>query len=84
LRSVSLGLYVVSTPELQLLFEAQTPSGMLGYDIIGLIENYQKQNKVTVNNQLYKLQKVFASGGKLSLPTVTVIDKKLMLSGVEK
>lgn len=84
LRSVSLGLYVVSTPELQLLFEAPTPSDMLGYDIMSLIENYNKQNNITANNQLYKLQKTLSSGDKISLPSVRVIDKKLELSGVKK
>ncbi|MBR5473753.1 MAG: hypothetical protein IKU82_07180 [Clostridia bacterium] len=80
LPEVSLGLYVVLTPDLQSLFESESPSDMLGYDIMGLIENYGKQNGVGVDNQLYKLQKILSSGGKISLPTVNVTHKKLVLS----
>lgn len=86
LQAVSLGLYAVTTNDLQTLFNLQSPSGVLGYDIIGLIKNRNNQTGEENNFQLYNLQKLSDTAIKGCLPYVTVEQEqlKLTLQGVKK
>lgn len=78
LQSVSLGVYVVKTGDTTSLFNLETDGGVLGYDIIGIIKNYEKQGQ-DMQNQLYQLKRRQSSDKNFSLPSVNVIDDKLNL-----
>lgn len=86
LQSASLGIYIVSTPDAQSLFEYNASGGVLGYDIIGLIKNHAKTNDQNASNQLYILQRQLPSDVGLSLPSVNIKQGKLSLtvSGAKK
>lgn len=79
LQSVSLGLYVVTTSDLQSLFAAQAPNNILGYDIIGLVKNHSTETGLNVNNQLYTLKRPDLTQTKFILPCVDVSKDQLIL-----
>lgn len=79
LQSVSLGVYVVKTPDTTSLFNLETDGGVLGYDIIGIIKNYEKTQSRDMPNQLYQLKRERLTDKDISLPSVNVIDGKLNL-----
>ena len=82
LQSASLGMYVVSTPDLQTLFSTQTPDGILGYDIIGLIKNYETTGGKKDSCQLYQLRRQPSSAVSIAVPVVSVQQEKLILSSL--
>ena len=67
--NVNYGIYIVKTDDINALFEAQTPSGVLGYDIIGLVKTNTKNE-----NQLYQINRK-----DFRLPTVNFKDGKLII-----
>lgn len=79
LQSVSLGVYVVKTSDITSLFNLETDDGVLGYDIIGIIKNYEKKQSQDMQNQLYQLKRRQSSDKTSSLPSVNVIGDKLNL-----
>lgn len=74
---INLGIYVVKTNDAQALFDAQTPSGILGYDIIGLIKLAEKENNINALNQFYQVQR-----NKNPLPLVNLDDSKLTFNSL--
>lgn len=48
------GVFVVQTDNVKALFESETPGGMLGYDIIGLLKTHSK--KLALSSQLFKVR----------------------------
>ena len=55
--NLNYGVYVVQTDNVKTLFENATPNGVLGYDIIGLIKNHNKERDNKVLCQLYVYRK---------------------------
>lgn len=78
IANINPGIYIVLTDDANTLFEGQTPSGILGYDIITLIKTREKETKKRIVNQLYKAQ-----GKTIKLPTVNIFDKNLILKQAE-
>ncbi len=78
---LSLGVYVVKSSDVKSLFDAQTPDGVLGYDIIGLINNYKNQTGQALSNQIFHLQR-----SEQTLPIIDIADEKLniIVLGEEK
>lgn len=71
LPDVNYGIYLVKTDDINSLFAASTPNGILGYDIIGLLKT-NKEN----DNRLYRI------GHKdFSLPTVNFENEELQIIG---
>ncbi len=56
-EELNLGIYFVSTPNAESLFEIETPDGILGYDIVGIIKNRQNKTDKKFNGQFYKVEK---------------------------
>ena len=53
--NLNYGVYLIKTKDVAALFAANTPSGILGYDVIGLLKTDNKDQ-----NQLYRInQKTF-------------------------
>ena len=79
--AIGLGVYTVSTDNLNSLFEINSPNGILGYDVIGLIDNYEKSTNKKLFNRLFEIkrQDFFAN----NLPVVSVIDNRLKLKAVD-
>lgn len=79
--AIGLGVYIVSTGELNSLFEINSPNGILGYDVIGLIDNYEKNSGKKLFNRLFEIkrQEFWAD----NLPVVSVIDNRLKLKAVD-
>lgn len=71
-QNINLGIYVVKTDDVKSLFDTQNYSGILGYDIIGLIKFAEKENDITVLNQLYEVQR-----SKTALPLINRDNDKL-------
>ena len=71
--SINYGIFIVKTDDINALFEAQTPSGVLGYDIIGLVKTNTK-----IKNQLYQINRK-----DFRLPTVNFKDDKLTFNDWE-
>ncbi len=71
--NINYGIFVVSTDDINSLFEAQTPSGVLGYDIVGLVKTNTKNL-----NQFYQINRK-----DFLLPRVNFTDDRLILSGEE-
>lgn len=67
LPNVNYGIYLVKTDDLSTLFSADTPNGILGYDIIGLLKTNQEKN-----NRLYNVTR-----NDFNLPTIILKDDKL-------
>lgn len=74
MTNINYGIYVVKTNDVKSLFEFESLDEILGYDIIGLIKNYDKNKGVEISNQLYQINQ-----NSVSIPTVTVVDDKLNL-----
>ncbi len=72
-------VYLVKTDNIKALFESDTPSGVLGYDIITLIKTQSKEKKIKISNQLYNLQ-----NKSFDLPTVNFINGTLIIKVSEK
>ncbi len=72
---VNLGIYVVNTSDVKKLFEFESPNGVLGYDIIGLIKMHEKEKGVKAINRFYQLER-----NKKPLPTVNLDEDKLILN----
>ena len=72
IENINYGIYLVKTNDINTLFNAESPSGVLGYDIIGLIKNYNKENGGKITNQFYHIQR-----NKNRLPIVNVADGSL-------
>lgn len=71
IKQLKLDVYVVKTNSAKALFEGETISGVLGYDVISLIKTQQKNTQ----NQLYKIQ-----NKNQTLPTVDFLNGKMVLS----
>lgn len=70
---INYGIFLVKTDNVDALFKADTPNGMLGYDIIGLL----KTNNIT-DCQVYKTnRKCFY------LPTINFLDNHLKIEPKE-
>lgn len=80
LPSTNLGIYLVKTNDIDALFNNETSSGVLGYDIIGLIKNFEKRNNIKLSNQLYEVNRNDLSEGVLNIPTANITDGKLQLA----
>ncbi len=72
-QGINYGVYLVKTADVSALFEMQTHSGVLGYDIIGLINNFKKQGGKNIQNQIYQVER----RQNTTLPVVTVTEDKL-------
>lgn len=68
--NVNYGIFIVKTDNVKALFEVQTPSGVLGYDIIGLVKTNTK-----TENQLYQINRQ-----DFALPTVNFENDRLILT----
>ncbi len=78
--AIGLGVYIVSTDELNSLFEINSPNGILGYDVIGLIDNYEKNSGKKLFNRLFEIKRQDFLAN--NLPVVSVIDNRLKLKAV--
>ena len=78
---IGLGVYIVSTDELNSLFEINSPNGILGYDVIGLIDNYEKSTNKKLFNRLFEIKRQGFLAN--NLPVVSVIDNRLKLKAVD-
>lgn len=72
IENINYGIYLVKTNDINTLFNAESPSGVLGYDIIGLIKNYNKENGGKITNQFYHIQR-----NKNRLPIVNAVGGSL-------
>ena len=79
--AIGLGVYIVSTDELNSLFEINSPNGILGYDVIGLIDNYEKSTNKKLFNRLFEIKRQGFLAN--NLPVVSVIDNRLKLKAVD-
>lgn len=75
LQRVNLGIYFVNSDNTSALFEADAPSGILGYDIVGLIKNFEKESGKKALNRFHQIEK--ADG---VLPIVSANEKQLRLN----
>lgn len=75
LDGTNLGIYLVKTNSVSSLFEAKQEGAILGYDIIGLIKNYEKENDTALSNQLYQYNR-----GGSALPLINTDGEKLILN----
>lgn len=66
---------VVKTPSCKSLFSNQDSYGLLGYDIIGIIKNYENQNKVNFTHKMHQLDELSLT----SLPTIVLENNALSL-----
>lgn len=73
LQSVSWGIYIVQSSDINALFDTETPGGILGYDIIGLVKNFENQGGSELSNQFYQLRRAPSA-----LPVVDIADNQLI------
>ncbi len=76
---VNYGIYLVKTNDITTLFNSETDNGVLGYDIIGIIKNFEKRNQANLLNQLFELNRNNFTNGIAALPTVNTVDGRLEL-----
>ena len=74
LEGINLGICAVKTNNVKKLFELESPNGVLGYDIMGLIKMYEKETRIKVVNKLYQLEH-----NKNPLPTLKLDEDKFIL-----
>lgn len=75
ISNINLGVYIIKTDDMKALFENETPSGVLGYDVVTLIKTQKKEGKKHIFNQLYK-----TNHKNFSIPTVNLLDGNLILN----
>ncbi len=80
LPSTNFGIYLIKTNDINALFNNETSSGVLGYDIIGLIKNFEKRNNIKLSNQLYQVNRNDLSEGVVSIPAANITNGKLELT----
>lgn len=80
LPSANYGIYLVKTNDISALFNSETAGGVLGYDVIGIIKNFEKRNSVKLSNRLYEINRIGFLKGVANVPVVNVADGKLELS----
>ena len=51
------GAYIVNTADITSLFAYESPSEILGYDIITLIKNFEKEQKLNSRSRLFEVLK---------------------------
>lgn len=73
------GIYIVKSDDVTALFDINSPDGILGYDIIGLVKNYEQQTDIRVTNQLYYLLR-----GDGNLPLVNAVDGSVTIDVSEE
>lgn len=71
--NLNFGIYVVQTDDVKALFEHNTSNGAIGYDIIGLIKNHNKENDNKILTQFYKVKQ------NPRLPTVNFTGGRLVI-----
>jgi len=79
LPSVNYGIYLVKTSSVTKLFNSDAASGVLGYDVIGLIKNFEGLNNVNFSNQLYEINRGSVTTNINNLPIINTVDGKLRL-----
>ena len=79
LPSTNYGIYFIKANNMETLFNTETASGVLGYDIIGIIKNFEKHNGVKISNQLYEISRSSIAKGVENMPTLNAFDGKLEL-----
>ena len=72
---INYGIYIVNSNNIKAIFEHDSPSSILGYDIITLIKNYEKENNESAHCRLFEVLK-----HKPVLPNVNLIQDTLILS----
>lgn len=70
---ISYGIFLVKTDNIDKLFMSETPNGLLGYDIIGLLKTNGK-----TTSELYKINR-----DSFHLPTINLGDNGLYLTAKE-
>lgn len=75
--NLNYGVYIVKSQNVSMLFSYDSPSHILGYDIITLIKNFDKENKINSKCQLFEIIK-----HKNTLSTVNVCNDKLVFEEV--
>lgn len=73
-EGINLGICAVKTSNVKKLFEFESPNGVLGYDIMGLIKMYEKETHIKAVNRLYQLE-----DNKNPLPTLKLDEDKFIL-----
>lgn len=73
-EGINLGICAVKTSNVKKLFELESPNGVLGYDIMGLIKMYEKETRIKIVNKLYQLEY-----NKNPLPTLKLDEDKFIL-----
>lgn len=76
-EGTNLGMYIVKADDLKALFEFESPNGVLGYDIMGLIKMHEKENGTVASNRFYQLMRT-----ETNLPQITLDDDKLILNSL--
>lgn len=72
--NLNLGIFVVKSNDVKGLFEVESPNGVLGYDIIGLIKNYNSENKCKISSQLYQVNK-----SRNAIPLIKIKNQRLFI-----
>ncbi len=55
--NINYGIYIVKTDDVNAIFHQETTDTIVGYDIIGLVKNYCKNNDIDISNQMYQINK---------------------------
>ena len=75
ITNINYGVYLVKSDKINALFTFESPNGVLGYDIIGLIKNHNKKSDKRISNQFFKVTKPSAR-----LPIITISNDRLTLN----
>lgn len=74
LLNTNYGIYIIKTEDIKTLFEYDSKSKTLGYDIITLIKNFEKEQNTKTHSRLFEVLKY-----KNAPSTVNIYDEKLTL-----
>lgn len=72
---VNYGVYIVNSNDIKSLLDYDSPSAVLGYDIITLIKNYEKENDIKTHCRLFEALK-----SKPVLPNINLSQNTLIIS----
>lgn len=74
-QKINFDSHIINTPDVSALFDIDTHDGVLGYDIIGLIDNHKKQNDINIKSQIYHI----IQQPNVSPPTVSVLNDSIFI-----
>lgn len=80
-HTLNLSVMFICAKDIPQLLSCEPESFTVGYDIMGVLKNYSKQNGDTFENKYYEISRHISESKKIFLPLFTVKEETAVLDG---